>query len=421
MDYKEVTRCRICNSDRLHKYLDLGKQPLANSLQRKRNSRVKKYPLAVLFCDVCALSQLSIIVEPEILYKDYPYNSSVSTTFKNHCREFAETVQKMLSREILKVGDTKGNSDAYTFFQRDRSVLDIGANDGCLLEEFKRIGFSAWGVEPDSKLASKAESKGITMTNAFWSYRNAFRIPPVDVISATNCLAHVDDLYGFLDAVRHKLKKWKNGFFVLEVPYLWNLISKNQFDTVYHEHLSYFLFKPLKEILQLNGLYPFKVEHHDIHGGSLRVYASHELIPEDGSVRDLEKFERDNGLYDLQTYLGYGEKVSSLKKELVGLLKNLKKKRKKVVGYGASAKGTTLLNYCNIDSTYISKIIDDTPEKQGKFVPGVGIPVVSRDHFDTTHPDYIALLSWNFKLELIEKTKHLGAKYITPIPRVEVL
>lgn len=404
MDYKYITSCRVCGSNKLKKYLDLGKQPLANALLKTKDSKCKKYPLQVLFCEDCYLSQLSIVVDPKVLYSDYPYHSSVSDTFKKHCLDMAKSLRNVL-------GPKNPRSSCY-------SVLDIASNDGCLLEQFKNEGYAVCGVEPCKELVEISRSKGIATGHGFWSERIDLGVGDFDAITATNVFAHVHDLKDFMRGVKRYLVR--HGVFVLEVPYLNNLISQNQFDTIYHEHLSYFLLQPLKILLKDMNCPIFRVEEHPIHGGSLRVYASPSDRKEENSVSKFIKKEKQLGLHTFKTYKNYSKNVNSIKEHMVSLLDDLKQRGKKVVGYGASAKGIMLMNYCGIDSTQISSVVDDTKEKQGRIIPGCGIPVVSGDHFDTNHPDYIALLSWNFSDELKSKTKHLKAKYITPIPRVTI-
>ena len=400
-DYKRVRNCRVCGSFDLREYLDLGKQPTPNKLLSSKNEEFPRYPLEVLYCTQCSLSMLSVVVSPEIMYKDYPYQSSVSSTFKAHCSELAIKLKKYFSKKPL--------------------VLDIASNDGCLLGEFKNNGFDVIGVEPAKNLSDIANGKGIKTINSFWGEHLTRKIPLCDVITATNVFAHVDDLGSFTRAVTNTLSE--NGIFVLEVPYLFDLLSNNQFDTIYHEHLSYFLFNPIRRILELSGMRAFRVERIPIHGGSIRVYASKDGRIPDDSVAEIEDLEYASGLHSFRTYKKYTKNLKNLKDYFVSLLKDLKNQKKKVMGYGASAKGISLMNYCGIDSSHISEIVDDTPSKQGKFTPGGAIPIVSKDRFDTNHPDYIALLSWNFSAELKEKTKGhklRGGKYIVPIPQVRI-
>lgn len=401
MDYKIVRMCRVCGSKRFRKYLDLGRQPLANALLDSPKSKSKKYPLQVLFCEDCALSQLSIVVDPKVLYTNYPYYSSVSLTFRDHCQAMATHIKKILNPE------------------KPLSLIDIASNDGCLLNMFRREGYGLmWGVEPCKALADKAYSKGFAIFNDFWGGKLCWKVPKVKLITALNVLAHVHDIDSFLRTVTDHLLP--DGIFVVEVPHLQNLIEQNQFDTVYHEHLSYFLTRPLKRAFKNAGLNVFKIEEYKIHGGSIRIYASMDKREVHPSVWRMESIEERKGLYKLKTYQSYAKKVKNIKAHMKILLFELKQTGKKVMAYGASAKGNTLMNYCRITNIDISSIVDDTPAKQGKFTPGNRIPIVNADQFSTTHPDYIMLTAWNFTAELKEKTKDVGAKYIIPIPQVRI-
>ena len=408
--YKKIKRCRICNSKNLIKYLSLGKTPLANSFIEPKNINKKelKFPLEVLYCKNCSLSQLSIVVNPKLLFSKYVYRSSISKTFQNHCAKMAEKVIKMIKS------------------YKNELVVDIASNDGCLLKQFKNIGFKTLGVEPAKNLADIANLNGIETISSFWSIatakKNLKNYGKAKVITATNILAHVDDLNKFLKAVNILLKK--DGLFIVEVPYLYHLLTKNEFDTIYHEHLSYFLVKPLKKLYENNDLYIIKIEKYPIHGGSLRIYASKNNLKEDTSVREFLNFENKNKLYDINTYKNFHKEVKKIKKDFLKLLNQLKNKKKKVVAYGASAKGNTLLNYCGINKNLISFTVDDTPEKQNKFAPGSKIPIKDASYLEKEKPGYIVLLAWNFAKEIMQKTEEYrkrGGKYIIPIPEVRVV
>jgi len=426
MDYKFITNCRVCGSANLRKYLDLGRQPLANGLLNSPETP-RKYPLQVLFCQECSLSQLSIVIDPKIIYKNYPYHSSVSETFKNHCREMAITIKKMYENSYPeKVGTLKKDIKGRSYVTDSISkpfVVDIASNDGCLLEEFKAQNYYVMGVEPSKNLAQISNKKGISTVNGFWEKESAKGVPSCDVITATNVFAHVDDIKSFLELAKSKLRLYTKGIMVVEVPYLLNLIEQIQFDTIYHEHLSYFLVRPLRIIFKRIGIPIFKVEQYPIHGGSIRIYASPYERKEHQSVKEMEEKERAAGLYQFKTYTRYAKKVRDIRDHMVSLLKDLKSQGKKIAAYGASAKGISLMNYCGITNTDISYIADDTKAKQGKYAPGCNIPIVSKDHFDSNHPDFIALLPWNFADELMAKTKKFklkGGKYIIPIPQVRL-
>ena len=255
MDFKRVHLCRVCGSKRLRKYLDLGRQPLANQLS-DIPVKSKKYPLQVLFCQDCHLSQLSIVVNPDILYRKYLYHSSVSETFKKHCHEMAVGLRSLFPDSPAPM------------------AMDIASNDGCLLSQFKKLGFDVMGIEPCQELALEAGRNGIPTINDFWNEPTAKKAPLCNVITATNVLAHVNDLPTFLRLVKSNLNPSTKGIFIAEFPYLPNLFEGNQFDTIYHEHLSYFLLSPLVQLFSSCGIPIFKVEKYPIHGGSIRIYAS---------------------------------------------------------------------------------------------------------------------------------------------------
>ena len=407
--YIRMEKCRICNSKNLVKYLDLGRTPLANSLIEPgdKNNKEINYPLEVLYCEDCYLSQLSIVVNPEILFSRYIYRSSISKTFQAHCTEMVEKIIERMEPNECGL------------------VVDIASNDGCLLQKFRNSGFKTLGIEPAKNLTDIANSKGIETICSFWNRKTANKILKkhggARIITATNVLAHVDNLNEFLIAVKILLEK--NGLFVVEVPYLYDLLTKNEFDTIYHEHLSYFLIKPLKKLYEKFGLSIISIKKYPIHGGSLRIYASKDRLNADKSIRNFIDLENKENLYDGKTYKNFNKRVKKVKKDLLELLKELKNKNKKIAAYGASAKGNTLLNYCSIDEKLISFIIDDTPEKQNNFAPGSRIKIVDASYLEKEKPDYLLLLAWNFTKEIKQKTKKVykrKIKYIIPIPTVRV-
>lgn len=421
MDYKWITECRVCGSRKLRKYLDLGNQPLANALLESRDSECKKYPLQVLFCEECSLSQLSVVVNRNILYENYPYHSSVSSTFKAHCSDMAKSIRGMFKHPKTYDGWDGPQPNPVSGKPIDNLLMiDIASNDGCLIEQFKANGFNVMGIEPSKNLADEANRKDLRTVCEFWDEKGVGWITPADVITATNVFAHVDDVHGFLKLAKKKLRAYSNGFIVIEVPWLKNLIEKNQFDTIYHEHLSYFLLKPIKRLAKDLGMSVFMAEELDIHGGSLRVYISPWEREEHESVGRIMGSEEESGLYSYKTYKDYSSKVNSVKDHLMSLLEELNMGCKKVVGYGASAKGIMLMNYCGIDDGHLDYVVDDTKMKQGKFIPGCGIKIVPKSKLKRDGSDYILLLSWNFENELKENTRSVGAKYITPIPMVRL-
>ncbi|MBI2541518.1 class I SAM-dependent methyltransferase [Candidatus Woesearchaeota archaeon] len=410
--YKRIAKCRICGNKNLVKYLNLGKTPLANRLlgPQDTDKQEEKFPLEVMYCKNCSLSQLSILVSPRVLFSYYPYRSSISSAFRKHCAEMSNKISGTLK--------TKPNG----------LIVDIASNDGCLLQEFKKNNFRTLGIEPAKNLAKIAEENGIDTVNSFWNGETAEKIIPIhgkaQVIIATNVLAHVDNLNKFMAAVGILLRD--DGLFIVEVPYLYDLISKNEFDTIYHEHLSYFLVKPLQKLYNDHGFTIVNIEKYPIHGGTIRVYASKKSPGRENpgkSVSNFLNFEQNEGMYSLKTYNKLDDRVKKIKKDLLKALKNLKGKGKKIAAYGASAKGSTLLNYCGIDNGLISFIVDDTPEKQNHLAPGSKIKIVDASYMEKNKPDYLLLLAWNFAKEIMEKTSKIYGKpvrYIIPVPKVKI-
>ena len=409
-DYKEVKNCRICKGKNLTSYLNLGDMPLANRLITKKDiSNEKRYPLEITFCEDCSFSQLNIIVNPEILFKNYVYRSSISDTFKHHC----EGLSKELNSDILEKGEL---------------IVDIASNDGCLLKSFKEKGNKVLGIDPAINLAEIANKSGIETLPKFWGKDLAKEILNkygfAKIITAFNVFAHVDDVHSFVDGAKTLLAN--KGYCIIESPHLYNLIKKIEFDTVYHEHLSYLLIKPLNKLMNEHDMRIAKVKKFDIHGGSIRLYIEHmnENDTSDDSTQKIIDEEKEAGLYNLDIYMNLDRDVKKLKKDLASKLLELKKNGKKIAAFGASAKGNTLLNYCGIGSDIIEYIFDDTPEKQGKITPGVHIPIISGGDIIKKKPDYLLLLAWNFVDEIMQKTKayrEQGGKYIIPVPSLKII
>ena len=409
---KEIVKCRVCGGTRLLPFLDLGEMPLVNRyLARLDDSKDEpRFPLRILLCEACSLSQLSVVIDPRVLFSEYDYYSSVSRTFQAHCDAMAESLKRDLP---LNQADL---------------VVEIASNDGCLLSKFRDRGMRVRGVEPAANLAKAAEANGLPTFADFWSEEVARRIESSDgkakVVVATNVLAHVHDVNGFIAAVASLLDQ--GGVFVFEVPYMVHFIERTEFDTTYHEHLSYFLLKPLKHALEANGMMAIRAEEFPIHGGSIRVTAQLRnggRIP-DASVEKLIALESEKGLYDIEAYLRCAERVEFIRHELGVFLRGLKASGKTIAAYGASAKGNILLNYCRLGSETIDFVVDDTPAKQGKFYPGNHLPIVARAALLEKRPDYLVLLAWNFAEELMRNTVgygERGGRYVIPIPSLHVL
>lgn len=413
--WRAIDHCRVCHGRDLVEFIDLGRMPLVNRYLSVSAAPDEEhvFPLRLLFCRSCALSQLSVIVDPTILYSHYDYHSSISSTFQEHCQSMAESLWR--DRKLTPTD----------------LVVEIASNDGCLLSEFQVLGCRVLGVEPARNLAALATSSGLPTLNRFWNQDTADEIlrthGHAKAIVATNVLAHVDDLHGFLRAAASLLDA--GGVFVFEVPYMVNFMNRAEFDTAYHEHLSYFLLRPLKLALEANGLALDDAQEFEIHGGSIRVTAvpagaragAH---PRSHNAARLLGWEEELGMYEEATYLRFASHVEILKAELTTFVRALKAKGKILAAYGASAKGNVLLNYCGLGRDVLEYVVDDTPAKQGKLYPGNRLPIVSRSHLNESPPDYLLLLAWNFVDELIKHTtafRARGGRYIVPIPSLRVI
>ncbi|MFH1588826.1 MAG: class I SAM-dependent methyltransferase [Candidatus Diapherotrites archaeon] len=404
----ELKQCRVCGSADLEKYISLGTLPLANNLvDSGKTTSDLFFPLEVLYCKKCSLSQLGVVVDPEVMFSDYAYRTSISVTFQKHFAEMAEKVKE--------------------FFPNTKEcfVVDIASNDGCMLQQFKKLGFKVLGVDPAKNLAKIAEEQGIPTLIEFWDEKVAERIinekEKPKVVAASNVFAHVHDVHGFLKGVKKVLDS--KGIFIVEFPYAMHLIEKNEFDTIYHEHLSYFLVKPLLELFESEKLPIFDIQEIPIHGGSIRVFAKH---PENTGIKIntecIQKFlnmEKEKKLYSLETYHDFAAKSLDVKIAFLQMLAKLKKEKKKVAGYGAAAKASTLLNYCGIGVNYIDFIVDDAPTKQNKSFAGNRVPIVPSSVLEKENPDFLAIFAWTIAKELIAKTKEhqkKGGQYIIPLP-----
>ena len=405
-------KCRICGNESLKNFLSLGKMPLANSFLSKQEltQDEKSFPLETCFCGNCKLVQLSYVVPAEMMFKNYVYVSSTTNTFKVHFTKMAEDISRNFT------------------LNEDSLAVDIGSNDGILLKGFQRMKVQTIGVEPAVNIAAIAEQNGVETINDFFGEASVNEIirrkGQADVVTATNVFAHVNDIHDFVANVKSLLKK--DGIFVIEVPYLVTMFEKMLFDTIYHEHLSYFSLTSLNHFFGMLGMQVFDVQNVDSHGGSLRVFVE----KNDGkfkinpSVTAMLKNEKEFGVDNFALYKQFADKVYNTRHNLVMCLKDLKGKGNAIAAYGAPAKGNTLLNFCQIGTEYISYVVDDNPLKIGLYTPGMHIPVVSSKNLEEQKPDYILILAWNFAKEIMEKTKKLedgGVKFIIPLPEVVVL
>lgn len=408
---RQVTNCRVCGSSRLEKYLDLGRLPLANGLLQSPQDECERFPLEVLLCLDCHLSQLSVVVDPKVLYSNYPYRSSVSTTFRRHCYDMA--------RVLKDDHDAKWRASGHHGYDIEQpTLIDIGANDGCLINQFKRHGFRpVFAVEPDQETSRGIPGDTLVLNN-FWSFNSMapmqrlMTLPGASHITATNVFAHVDDIKDFLETA--KLFMQCGTTIIIEVPYAYHMVLNNEFDTIYHEHLSYFLVKPLDRLFTEAGMTLTDVTEHQIHGGTIRLFVKNGKLPQSKRVFDMVDREAMSGLHDVDRYKQFARSVEDIRDDLRALVKD------DVVGFGASAKGCTLLNYCDI---HLKEIWDDTPQKQGKYVPGVYTPIVPFNFDRMRQTKHILLLAWNFADEIMRKINACGyeGKWIRPVPYVEVM
>ena len=409
MAYTHKTTCRICKSTNLTRVLSLGDQPPVDNFIREAEIKdEKKYPLDVYFCGECNLVQLlDVVDESELFHGDYAYFSSASKPLVDHFRSFADD----LKNEYLKEGDL---------------VVDIGSNDGVLLQFFKDT-HRVLGIEPSSNVAELARAKGVDTVDGFFNTHMAKDIVAkhgkAKVVTANNVFAHIDDIDEIVRAVKELLTD--DGVFVSESHYVLDLVSKREFDTVYHEHLCYYSVKPLMHFFKRFDMEICDVRRVSTHGGSIRVYArpiSNE--PKSDNVEKLLKLEEEAGLHALSGFENFQKDADTIREKLIHLVRTARTEGKIVTAYGAPAKGNTLLNFCGFTGDDISYITDTTPYKIGLLTPGSHIPVVSPEILEKETPDYILLLAWNYRDFILAKEKSLrerGAKFIIPIPQVEIV
>lgn len=404
----ELNYCRLCKAKNLKLVLDLGKSPTPNSfLKKSQLSKPEPYfPLKVNFCAKCGQVQLSHVVPPELMFRNYAYISSTSPIMVAHFEEYTSSVFKNLK---LKKGDF---------------VVEMGSNDGTLLKQFKKLGARVLGIDPAKDIALRATKEGLLTLPHFFNSKLAKQVAEkygkAKVVTANNVFAHIHDLDEVMTGVNELLDE--NGAFVIEFPYLVDFIDKNVFDSVYHEHLSYLAVKPLDNFFKSFGMQIFDCLRTPVQGGSIRIFVKkqggkHKLSSTVARILDLEKSKK---IDRVQTYLEFAKKVQETKKSLNALLVKLKKGGKSIVGYGAPGRSTTLLNYFGIDNKILDYIVDDNPYKQDLYTPGTHIPIFDIPQIQKTNPDYVLILSWNYAKPIIEKLnnyKRSGGKFIIPVPK----
>ena len=404
--------CRFCGSKLEHIFVDLGASPLVQSFlsSDKLNQMEPFYPLQVFVCGKCFLVQLQEFVAPENIFSDYLYFASYSDTWLAHAKRYTDEMVRRfpISEKSL--------------------VIEIASNDGYLLQYFAEKNIPVLGVEPAANVAQVAAKKGISSITKFFSRETAKELVAAgkraDLLLGNNVLAHVPDVNDFVEGMKILLKP--QGVITMEFPHLMQLMEQNQFDTIYHEHFSYFSFLTVQKIFAAHGLTLFDVEELPTHGGSLRIFARHaedSTKPVGQAVTDLCAREEAGGYGRLETYSRFAEQVKETKRKLLEFLINAKRNGKKIAAYGAAAKGNTLLNYCAIRTDFLDYTVDRSPYKQGMFLPGTRIPVYSPDQIKRTQPDYLLILPWNLKDEIIEQNAYIrdwGGQFVVPIPEVTV-
>ena len=403
--------CRLCRARLDTPFLDLGMSPLANALLPPEYATKSEpfFPLAVYVCQACWLVQLPKTVTPARIFRHYAYFSSYSTTWLEHCRAYAE---RMVRERKLT---------------RDSRVVELASNDGYLLRFFHDQSIPVLGIEPAANVAAVAQERGIDTRVTFFGARVAAGLVAegvrADLIAANNVFAHVPDLNDFTAGIKTLLAP--AGLATLEFPHLLNLLGEVQFDTIYHEHYSYFSLIAAERAFAGHGLAVVDVEELPTHGGSLRVHVAHAGAAEvSGRVDLLRDRERAAGLADLATYRAFGHAVEAIKRDLLALLIDLKRQGKRIAGYGAAAKGATLLNYCGIRTDFLEFVADKSPHKQGHLMPGVHVPVVSPERLRAERPDIVVILPWNLKREIMGELADVagwGGRFLVPIPRPEVV
>ena len=407
-------RCRFCNNNLTHEFIDLVNAPPSNSFLTKDQLNEPEifYPLKLYVCDKCFLVQIDEYKKSgEIFNQDYAYFSSFSTSWLDHARKYVDMITDRLRLDAESL------------------VMEIASNDGYLLQYFLEKQIPCLGIEPSANTAQAAREKGIETLEGFFGVDLAERLAQegrkADLIIGNNVLAHVPDINDFVSALKIALKN--GGVVTMEFPHLMRLIEENQFDTIYHEHFSYLSFHTVRRIFAKHGLILFDVEELSTHGGSLRIYARH-YNSESKSIRPsvsrlLEK-ESVAGMLQLDYYLNFQQKADKVKYALLSFLLEQKRQGKKVVAYGAAAKGNTLLNYCGVKKDLIKFVVDVSPHKQGMFLPGSHIPVVAEEEIKKTKPDYVLILPWNIKDEIIEQLSYIrkwGGQFVVAVPEIKVI
>jgi SAM-dependent methyltransferase len=407
-----TSRCLFCDGELSNVFVDLGMSPLCESFlpESELNKMEPFYPLVVYVCPKCWLVQLEKFVSPAEIFTEYAYFSSYSDSWVDHGRRYTEMV-------IDRFGLTS-----------DSHVVELASNDGYLLQHFVARGVPVLGVEPAANVAKAAEAKNVPTLVEFFGKECAAKLVPegkaADLIIGNNVLAQVPDINDFVGGIAILLKP--EGVVTIEFPHLLRLMAENQFDTIYHEHFSYFSFLSATAIFKAHGLRLFDVEELPTHGGSLRIYACHDkdsTHPTTERARELLALEESEGFRDLSRYGAFQEQVDATKRGILEFLIRARRDGKSVAGYGAPGKGNTLLNYCGIRTDFIEYTVDRNPYKHGRYLPGTHIPIFAPDRIAETKPDYLFILPWNLKDEIMKQNAFIrdwGGQFVVPIPELRV-
>ena len=404
--------CRFCNTKLQYSFADLGMSPLSNSYvaSDKLQAMEAFFPLHAYVCEQCFLVQLPEVEKPENIFSDYAYFSSFSDSWLAHCKKY---VDMMVSRFSLNEGN---------------QVVEIASNDGYLLQYFQEYKIPVLGVEPAANVAQVAVEKGVPSVVKFFGVQTAKELvaegKKASVLLGNNVLAHVPDINDFVGGMKILLED--DGVITMEFPHLLQQMENNQFDTIYHEHFSYLSFVAVKTIFESHGLRLFDVDEVSTHGGSLRIYGCHKddsSKPTLSAAIEMLNREIDYGLTSIESYTKFAGQVNTTKRELLKFLIQKKEEGKTLVGYGAPAKGNTLLNYCGVRTDFLDYTVDRSPHKQGTYLPGIHIPVYAPDKIKETKPDYVVILPWNLCDEVMEQVSYIrewGGKFVVFIPEVRV-
>ncbi len=405
--------CRFCGTHLEHVFVDLGMSPLCQTHieTHQLNQMEPFFPLRVFVCGQCHLVQLQEYVAPKDIFTEYAYFSSFSESWLEHCRKYCEM---MISKFALNASSR---------------VVEIASNDGYLLQFFAKAGVPVLGIEPAKNVAAVARDKGVPTVSEFLGQDTATKIVAehgkADLVLGNNVLAHVPAINDFVKGMRVLLKD--DGLLTMEFPHLVELMRNNQFDTIYHEHFSYLSFTTVEKIFAAHGMRLFDVEKLPTHGGSIRIYGTpttNAKYPTSERVTAIKQEEDAYGISTLAAYDRFAQQVQATKRDLLDVLIGLKRQGKKIVGYGAPGKGNTLLNYCGIRQDFLDYTVDRNPYKQGKYTPGTHIPILDPKVIKETRPDYVLILPWNLRDEVMEQNRYIrewGGRFIVPIPKAEII